>query len=192
MIEIKNRWSGEVICTGEVIAEAVKSNLSSLSGADLSGADLSNVDLRNVDLGGACLSGVNLRNADLRGAYLAGADLGGADLGGVYLAGACLHGADLSGAYLRGAYLGGAYFGGAKVAWQSNDLIAEILKRSAGDDIAKLKVAGLILVCIEKCWSEFVDMRDPLTGWALGVLRECIVDGDDHPDCLGPTEDRER
>jgi len=87
--------------------------------------------------------------------------------------------ADLSGASLRGANLRGA-----RIAWQSHDLIAELLKRSAGDDIAKLKVAGLVLVCREKCWSDFLKLRDPLAGWALGVLREWVQDGDDAPDEL--------
>jgi hypothetical protein len=66
MIQIKNRYTGEVIRT--VGAET-------LSGADLRNADLRNADLRNADLSDADLSDADLRGADLRGAYLSGATL---------------------------------------------------------------------------------------------------------------------
>jgi hypothetical protein len=65
MVEIRNRWTDEAICTGETIRDAVLGNLNRLRGANLRGANL-----RGADLGGA----------DLRGAYLVGADLRGADL----------------------------------------------------------------------------------------------------------------
>ena len=79
-IEIKNRWTGnilfeyeEVINTlKETLVEAVK-NCAYLQGADLRGADL-----RGADLQGAYLRGADLQGADLRGADLPGADLWGA------------------------------------------------------------------------------------------------------------------
>jgi uncharacterized protein YjbI with pentapeptide repeats len=93
MIEIKNRWTGQVIYTSqkETLREAVIEAVE--SGANLSGADLSNANLI-----GAYLSGANLCNANL-----SGADLSGANLIGAYLIGADLSGADLSGADLSGA-----------------------------------------------------------------------------------------
>jgi len=165
MIEIKRRWTDETICSGETMLQAIKSF------SDLRGADLRGADLRGDDL-----SGTNLRGDDLSGANLSGADLSGADFSGAKLSGADLRGADFSGANLSGADLSGA-----KLAWQSHDLLAEILKRAAGDDIAKLKVAGVILLCREKCWRELLAIRDPLTGWAIGVLREWVQDGDGAP-----------
>jgi len=69
-IEIKNRWSGEVILCGKY--KSIKDCLEKNRNADLRGADLRGADLRGADLGGA----------DLRGADLRGADLGDADLGG--------------------------------------------------------------------------------------------------------------
>ena len=110
-VEIKHRYSGEVIATGDTILEAVKGSL-----------------------------------ADLRGA-------------------------DLGGAYLRGA----------KGIWQSHDILSEILRRSAGDDVAKLKVAGLVLIQRGWCWRKMLAeaARDPLGGWALDELRKWIVEGDD-------------
>ena len=119
-IEIKNRWTGEVLFEYEkkdntikdTVVEAVK------EGADLSDADLSDANLRGADLRGADLRGADIRGADIRGAYLGGAYLGGADirgadLGGAYLGGANLRGADIRGADLGGADLGGAYLRGA-------------------------------------------------------------------------------
>jgi uncharacterized protein YjbI with pentapeptide repeats len=100
-IEIKHRFTGNVLyaCDAENLKTAVVK-------AAKSGAYLGGADLGGADLGGA----------DLRCAYLGGADLGGADLGGADLRCAYLGGADLRGAYLGGAYLRGAYLGGEKLA----------------------------------------------------------------------------
>jgi hypothetical protein len=166
MIEIKNRFTGQVICTGETIADAVQKNLAGLRGADLRLAGFRGADLSWADLSGADLRGAGFRGADLRLAGLRGADL---------------RGADFSGADLRGAGLSGA-----KLAWQSHDLLAEILRRAAGYDIAKLKIAGFILLCRHKCWREFLSLtdREPLSGWAMGVLAEWVQDKDGAPDAI--------
>jgi hypothetical protein len=126
MIEIKQRFTGNVLyaCDAEnmkdALVKAVKSG-AYLGGADFRGADLRGAYLRGADLRGAYLGGADLRGADLGGAYfggayLRGAYLRGADLGGADFRGAYLRGADLGGAYLRGADLGGAYLGGEKLA----------------------------------------------------------------------------
>jgi len=106
-IEIKNRFTGEIIYTyisenatiKDAILDAIK-NKTNLSGAYLSGADLSRADLSEANL-----SEANLSRADLSGAYLSGADLSGADLSGANLFGAYLSRANLFGAYLSGADL---------------------------------------------------------------------------------------
>ena len=87
-IEIKNRFNGEIILSGEY--DSVKDALEKNRGANLVGANL----------GGADLGGANLRGANLRGA-----NLGGADLMDAYLMGANLRDANLRGADLRGADL---------------------------------------------------------------------------------------
>jgi len=82
-IEIKNRWSDEIIIAGEYasIKDALAKNRDkNLSGAYLSGADLSGADLSRAYLFGANLSRANLSRADLSRANLSGADLSGADL----------------------------------------------------------------------------------------------------------------
>jgi uncharacterized protein YjbI with pentapeptide repeats len=64
-IQIKNRWTGEIIfesekTTWKEVVEEAKNN-----GADLSGADLRGANLRGANLCGANLSGANLRGAEL-------------------------------------------------------------------------------------------------------------------------------
>ncbi len=114
MEQIKNRFTGEVMCGGlslKIVLEQHKKwanaepdgKRADLSGAYLRGAYLRGANLRGADLSGADLSGADLSGADLSGAYLRGADLRCADLSGADLSGADLSGADLRGAYLRGA-----------------------------------------------------------------------------------------
>jgi hypothetical protein len=93
--EIKNRFTGAVLSSGE----------GDLEGADLRGANLRRADLPGADLPGADLRGANLGDANLRGAYLRGANLRGANLGDANLEGAYLGDANLEGANLRGTNL---------------------------------------------------------------------------------------
>ena len=94
-IEIKNRFTEEVIYTSTkaTLREAAEE-------ANLSGADLSEANLYGANLSGAALYGANLSEANLGGADLHGANLGEADLGGANLYRANLRGADLGGADL--------------------------------------------------------------------------------------------
>ena len=110
-----------------------------------------------------------------------GADLSGADLSGAYLSGADLSDADLSDADLRDADLSGA-----KISWSSHWMIAELLRRVAGDDIAKLKVAGLVSIQREWCWDDFAAKckADPLWPWAIEELAKWVQDGDNAPELL--------
>ena len=78
MSEIRNRYTGEVIYSGECsVKELVEKNKSNLIGANL----------REANLPGANLSGANLYGANLRWANLHGADLRGVNLRGVNLIG---------------------------------------------------------------------------------------------------------
>ena len=112
MSEIQNRYTGEVVCSGECsIRELAEKNKADLYEADLivsnlRRADLRGADLREADLFRSDLRGANLYGADLRGADLNRADLSGADLCRADLRGADLNGADLNGANLRGAKYG--------------------------------------------------------------------------------------
>ncbi len=83
-IEIKSRFTGEVLFAHEAEENSIKITLkaalqagSNLYGADLRGANLYGADLRGADLRGADLRCADLRCADLRGANLYDANLYG-------------------------------------------------------------------------------------------------------------------
>ena len=102
MSEIRNIYTGEVMCSGECsVEELVESNKESLRVADLREVDLSEANLRGANLYGANLREANLREANLYGANLYGANLYGANL----------YGADLRWADLRMANLHEARYG---------------------------------------------------------------------------------
>ena len=98
---------------------------------------------------------------DFRGANLRGADLWGADL----------RGANLWGAGLWDANLRGANLSDANMNWQSHDLIAERLRQAAGDDWAKLSLAGVVIVGRQHCWKWHLE-RCPLflKEWAIAEM----------------------
>ena len=79
-IEIKNRYTNEVIysCEAETIKESIEKAVK--ENANLENADLRNADLRNAYLINANLKNANLENAYLRNAYLRNANLENADL----------------------------------------------------------------------------------------------------------------
>jgi hypothetical protein len=184
MITIRNRWTNETIQEVENLRNADLSgaDLSGavLSGADLRGAVLSGADLRDAVLSYADLSGANLRDAVLSGAVLSGADLSYADLSYADLSGANLRDAVLSGAVLRNADLRDL----KRANWQSHDLIAEFLRRSA-NTIDQEMVAGFIMISRHRCWSEFISLKDHSQfDWAIGVLRNWARNDDSAPKIL--------
>ena len=129
-IEIRNRWTNEVIYSAE--AESLKAALVTCAklGANLSGADLSRANLYGANLSGADLSGANLYRANLYGADLSGANLSGANLYranlyGANLSGANLYRANLYGADLSGANLYGANLSGAELAIAKTRILPE-------------------------------------------------------------------
>jgi hypothetical protein len=118
MIEIKHRYTDEILFRADVDSLKLAVEVAVKSRVDLGGAYLSDTDLRDADLRGAYLcyadlSDTDLRGADLRGAYLCDAYLSGTHLSGAYLSAADLRGAYLSAADLCDADLRDAYFGGA-------------------------------------------------------------------------------
>ncbi len=160
-----------------------------LSQADLSRAHLSGAHLRGADLTGASLIWANLTGANLCNATLSGAVLHGANLSGASLSGADLGGANLNRAHLRGADLRGAHLSGASINWQSHDLIAEILRRAAADNVSRRMLSGLILISHDWCWDMFLalDIAPAVRDWALDELRKWVKEGDNAPTVLTTT-----
>ena len=152
-VEIKNRWTGEVIFTWE-------------GDAEVTGVSY------GEKLGRAVLEAIKAK-ANLRGAYLSDAYLRGANLSG-----ANLSDANLSDAYLRGAYLSGAYLSGAKGAdyaiaktriLPEGDIIG--WKKCMGDVIVKLRIpadAKRSHAFGRKCRAEYVDVLE-VFGAAAGI-----------------------
>jgi len=107
-MEIKNRFNGEIIHSGDFksMKELVVNAIS--EGANLRGANLEYANLEGANLEGANLRGANLRDANLEYANLEGANLEGANLWGANLERVNLEGANLEGASLEGTNLRGA------------------------------------------------------------------------------------
>ena len=146
-IEIKNRWTGNILfeylsennTIKKTVSEAIKSR------ANLCGADLCGADLCGADLCGADLRRANLRRANMCGADLYGADLRRANLCGANLCGANLCGADLCGANLCGAK--GAYMAcptdGSFIGWKKAS--GYVVKLQIPEDARRSSAGG------EKC-----------------------------------------
>ena len=146
-IEIKNRWTGNILfeylsennTIKKTVSEAIKSE------ANLRRANLRGANLRRANLCGADLCGADLRGADLCGADLCGADLCGADLRRANLRRANLCGADLCGANLYGAK--GAYMAcptdGSFIGWKKAS--GYVVKLQIPEDARRSSAGG------EKC-----------------------------------------
>ena len=169
LYQIKSHTDGRVLyeCEAESLADAV--NQAVATGSDLRGSNLRYSNLSYSDLSGSDLSGSDLRYSNLRGSDLRYSNLSGSDLSGSVLIGSVLIGSDLSGSVLN---------------WRSHALVGEILRRHAGKDPAKRKIAGLVLVSTDWCWQKFLAIDDPLRDWAISVLRDYVQDGDRAPDVL--------
>lgn len=114
-IEIKNRYTGEVIF--EHTAEPNNFKLTVEAAGDV-GASLSMADLRGAYLVGADLRNIDFQEADLSGSDLFLANLVGADMRDTCLRNAYMHMANLSGADLSGADLSGAWL---PHGWEKSD-----------------------------------------------------------------------
>ena len=151
MIEIRNRFSNEIIVSGKY--ESIKDCLEQNRGADLWEADLREADLREANLREADLWGADLRGADLRGADLRGANLRGADLRE-----ANLRGADLRGADLREADLANVKFLNYEILPQEGAFIA--WKKCADGCVLKIEITEMAKrhTCItsRKCRAEYI------------------------------------
>ena len=91
MEQIKNRFTGEIMCGGlslKIVLERHRKWVRNEDGGEK--AYLSGANLSDANLSGANLSGAYLRDANLSGAYLSDANLSGANLSGANLSGANL------------------------------------------------------------------------------------------------------
>jgi uncharacterized protein YjbI with pentapeptide repeats len=167
----------------------VERRAANLRGAYLYEANLTGANLYEANLYEANLYEANLTEANLTEANLTGANLDRANLREAYLREANLTGANLTGANLTGAYLYEANLDGAVINWQSHDLIAEILRQAAGDNVQRRMVAGLVLVSRDWCWDKFLALDMPERAWALDTLAAFVRDDDNAPAVLRERRD---
>ena len=84
-------------------------------------------------------------------------------------------------ANLEGAILWGANLEGANINWTQHEIVAEILRQAAGNDVEKLQLAGLILICKDKCWEDFMQIEQVMKfkDWCLEVFKPFF---EEHPE----------
>lgn len=92
-----------------------------------------------------------------------------------------LEGADLRDANLEGANLRYTNLEDIIINWNSHDLIAEILRQEAKEDLNKRSLAGLILVSRDLCWKDFLGMEHPEKEWSLETLKKYETDDNKMP-----------
>ena len=165
-----------------------------LSGSDLSATNFNNAIFVRAKLVAATMSCSNFYSADFTGAdlqraYLSCADLHGANFKDAILDGAILANADLSGANLAGASLVNAYLPTcnldcARLNWNSHDLVAEVLRRDAGEDLIRRSVAGLFLASRDVEIGRLLTFQLPSSAWAINELARWVEDGDGAPEIL--------
>ena len=157
-----------------------------------------------TNLAGATMSCSNFYESDfteasLERAYLSCADCHGANftnaiLDGANLANADFSGCDFTGASLVNTYLPTCNLDGAVLNWDSHDLVAEVLRREAGNDPWKLRIAGAILVHRYDKWFDGLpwycgpgEDGENCYQWATDMLTLHVVDGDNAPAVLRET-----
>ncbi len=164
IIEIKHRWTGAVLWSGEAtslrdaVEQAVRAG-ASLDGASLDGASLDGASLNRASLDDASLDGASLDDASLNGASLDGASLNRASLDDASLNDDSLDGASLDGASLNRASLDGASLDDASLDGASLD---DASLNGASLNRASLDGASLNRASLDDAWG-FSGTVTPLT-----------------------------
>jgi hypothetical protein len=157
-------------------------SLSDLRGALLEEATLGYINASGARLTGAQGRGVRIEHTKMARAELSAADLREAAFNGVDLEGAVLRAANLAGASIVqsnctdaafdsailehlntvGSTFRDASFVGASRFFQSREIVAEILRRNAGDDVERLRSIGAILLDRSRCYAQWRAAVDAL------------------------------
>ena len=129
-------------------------------GADLTGSLATGSFWEQVDLVAADLSGIDLQVATLRGCLLDRARLDGANLAQANLLQCCCDEAsfrnvDFEWSNTLGSTFLAADFTGARRFMVNREVIAELLRREVGDDLAKAEFAGAVAIGRAWCYPEW-------------------------------------
>jgi uncharacterized protein YjbI with pentapeptide repeats len=131
--------------------------------ANLHKAKLCNAFFCDIEAQHACFAEANLFNTTFQSCMLNLADFSDTDLS---------HGISFGNSDLYEIKLDRA-----KLCWRSHELIAELLRREAGPDTEKQKIAAYVGFNENLCWRDFMSLHDPLTSWAIKVLVKYGYDG---------------
>jgi hypothetical protein len=154
-----------------------KANLYRVNGqrANFEGVDFTEANLTEVVFKRTNCAASNFTMAQVRGVDFVMTDLTAARFDGVDLSQTTFHGSNLT----------GTQFDHVKAMnWNSSELVAELLRRAAGQDRAQMKVAGLVwaLSATPKNWYIFLGETDErYLEWALNALAPYVREGDDAP-----------
>lgn len=201
-LEIRHRETGAWLHT--VRRDRVYCSKVDLSGANLANENLQDATFVDCNLSGANLAGANLFGTNLSGANLTGADLTGARLDAAYMVHANLTNANLTDASLRSVILSlavardanmsrvdlglavvrcvdfsTANLDGVRPAWTSHCLLAELLRRAAGDVETRHDFANLVDHNRTWCWPQFLMCGHPALEWALETLTDFYQPSED-------------
>ncbi|MFX0183344.1 MAG: pentapeptide repeat-containing protein [Candidatus Hodarchaeota archaeon] len=159
--QIKSWLTNGTICKSNSIPliKLVEKNKNKLRYADLRYTNLKFANLRCANLEHANLENASLRHANLRCANLRHANLENASLKSANLENASLN-------------------------WDSHQLLSQIILNHAGNNIKKRMIAGLIMVSLDLCWNDFLELNIPYKSWAIQVLKTYVKESDDVPEIL--------
>lgn len=148
-------------------------NLSGISfkGINLSGHDMSGSNLRRSCFYQCDLEAANLQNADLTSVSFIACDLGDASFDG----------ADLYGCAFVGCRFSGATFERVEMNWASHELIGYRLFEAAGDNADKRKIAGLIYLSEDWCWTDFINIPSRHKDWVYRTMKSWLTGKEDEP-----------
>lgn len=202
MIEIRRNpyYGGEVAYRSEsandikeALEEAARGRVN-LSGAYLPNDVIGGADLPHLNVSGGDMYCLQLTNSIIHWGNFIHCEMGGSDLSYNDFKTVSFNRADLQWVNFTGSDLSRVDFAGANLYdvklqwtilnWKSHDLLAEILRQAAGNDVAKLEIAGLVLIHRGWCWAHYCEMDKPkeLRDWALGTLAQWAwVDDEDVP-----------
>lgn len=180
---IRNRYDGSVVMEGEdarKCVEAIIDQEGEITHLDLSTANLSDVDFQASKIHDCIFMRANLSHADLSACTCTKSEFNAANLTNANLSSTTFLCCDFYRADLRGANasyffgdhldLRGTHWEGARIPWNNRQVLAEILRNHAEEDVDQLQVAGLVLLS-RQCWDFFLNLNThPQFEWAIQTL----------------------
>lgn len=190
--ELRQRYlAGERNFPGLVISKGLMNGELAISEANLDQSFWQDINLNGI----TCIKNSSLDEAQFLGCWLMSKDLSESSFMGADFQHSVMDYVNMSKCNLRGAHFTNASIfninlEGALLHWQSNDLIAEILRRAADGNYRWLKIAGLVKLTLEDCGDGFqyadwqpvvLALEKDELDWLKGVLAPWASIDDEAP-----------